>query len=121
MYYVINREKFHYMQATVETVGFDDGTIVKRLISYDSVVCDVDLNTRTVYLYPRYQYSSTTVRQLTRFLNEYMPLENDWWSIGLIRKAHENNALRPVCKCPGIFRDYLVVFRDYVLGTKCRW
>ena len=117
----IQSEKFHCMNAKVETVGFDDdGTIVKRLVSYDSIVCDLDMNTRTVYLYPRYQYSPTTVRQVTRFLNEYMPLENYWWSIALIRKAHEHG-FRAVCKCPGIFRDCLVVFREYVLGTHGRW
>ena len=117
----IQSEKFHCMTATVDTVVLGDGMTVKRLISYDSVVCDVDLDYRTVYLYPRFEYSTTTVRQLTRFLNEYMPLENYWWAIALIRKAHEGKAFRLVCKCPGIFRDCLVVFRDYVLGTKCRW
>ena len=117
----LKSEQFHHMQATVETVGFDDGMIVKRLLSYDSVVCDLDLDTRTVYLYPRYQYSVTTVRQVTRFLNEYMPLANDErWTIALIRKAHEHG-FRAVCKCPGIFRDYRVMFRDCVLGTNSRW
>ena len=120
MYYLLDSKKFHHMQATVETVGFDDGVTVKRLLSYSSVVCDLDLDTRTVYLYPRYQYSSTTVRQVTRFLNEYMPLENERWTIALIRKAHEGG-FRAICKCPGIFRDYIVVFRDYVLGTHMSW
>ena len=117
----IQSEKFHCMTATVDTVVLGDGMTVKRLLSYDSVVCDVDIDTRTVYLYPRYQYSSTTVRQVMRFLNEYVPLANDErWSIALIRAA-QRTGVRPVCKCPGIFRDYRVMFRDYVLGTNRRW
>jgi len=70
MYKLIGSEKFHNMNATVETVRFDDGRVVMRLVSYSSVVCDVDLCSKRVYLYPRHRYSVTTTRQVTRFLRE---------------------------------------------------
>lgn len=85
MYKMIKREKFHHMNATVETVRFDSGVVAQRLVSYSSVVCDVCLDTGTIFLYPRYQYSPTTVRQVTRFLNEYVPLANERWNIARIR------------------------------------
>ena len=48
MYKLIASEKFHSMQATVETVQFDDGMMVKRLVSYDSVVCDIITESNTL-------------------------------------------------------------------------
>ena len=69
-YKLTKSEKFHHMNATVETVKFDDGIIVKRLVSYSSVVCDVFAN--QVYLYPRHRYSRTTTKQVTRFLTEQL-------------------------------------------------
>ena len=115
-YKLLDSEQFHSMQATVETVRFDDGMTVKRLVSYDSVVCDVDLDTGTIFLYPRYQYSSTTIRQVTRFLNEYMPLVVRW-NIAMIRdmqkKADSDGFVG--------FGRYGAFFREHVLGTTRRW
>jgi hypothetical protein len=117
MYKMIKREKFHNMNATIETVRFDDGMTVKRLVSYDSVVCDVDLETGTIFFYPRFQYSPTTVRQLTRFLDEYAPLDDGRWSIGLVRE------LRAKADSDGFTKldIYGVFFSEYVLGTSRRW
>jgi len=117
MYKLIASEKFHSMQATVETVRFDDGMIVKRLVSYDSVVCDVDLATGTIFLYPRHQYSPTTVRQVTRFLNEYVPLVDDYWFIALIRELYKKSDSDGYTT----FGQYGVLFLDHVLGTTHRW
>ena len=116
MYKLIDSKKFHSMQATVETVRFDDESIVERLVSYESVVCDVCLETDMVYLYPRYQYSPTTVRQLTRFLNEYVPLEHGHWNIALIRKLYEK------ADSDGFIEldIYGIFFSEYVLGTNLR-
>ena len=116
MYKMIKSEKFHSMQATVETVRFDDGMTVKRLVSYDSVVCDVDLDTGTIFIYPRHQYSSTTIRQVTRFLNEYVPLVVRW-NIAMIRdmqkKADSDGFVG--------FGRYGVFFLPNVNGTSRRW
>lgn len=116
-YKMIKSEKFHSMPATVETVRFDDGMTVKRLVSYDSVVCDVDLDTGTIFFYPRFQYSPTTVRELTRFLHEYAPLDDGRWSIGLVRE------LRAKADSDGFtsLGKYGIFFLDRVLGASRRW
>ena len=115
-YKLIDSKQFHTMKATVETVVFDDGMTVKRLVSYDSVVCDVDLDTSTVFFYPRFQYSSTTVRQLTRFLNEYIPLVVRW-NIAMVRE------LQKKADSDGFvgFGRYGAFFRPHVLGTNSGW
>ena len=117
MYKMIKSEKFHHMNATVETVRFDGDMVVERLVSYESVVCDVCKDTGNIFIYPRYQYSPTTVRQFTRFLNENVPLENERWYIGLVRelraKADSGGYVR--------FGKYGIFFLDHVLGTSRRW
>lgn len=117
MYKMIKSEKFHNMNATVELVRFYDGSIVERLVSYESVVCDVCLDTGTIFLYPRFQYSPTTVRQVTRFLNEYVPLENERWNIARIRD------LQKQVDGDGFtyLGNYGIFFLDHVLGTNNRW
>ncbi len=116
-YRLIDSEQFHSMQATVETVQFDDGMTVKRLVSYDSVVCDVDLDTGTIFLYPRHQHSSTTIRQLTRFLNEYIPPLVIRWRIALIRELYNK------ADSDGFvgFGKYGVFFLPHVIGTSRSW
>lgn len=116
-YKIIKSKRFRNMNATVETVCFDDGMIVKRLVSYNSVVVDICLETGTVFIYPRYQYSPTTIRQVTRFLNDYMPLADDSWYIGLIRELHkkvDSNGYATLGK-------YAISFLDRVLGTNRSW
>ena len=116
MYKLIDSEQFHTMQATVETVRFDDGMTVKRLVSYDSVVCDIDLEAGTIFLYPRHQFGPTTIRQLARFLNEYIPLVVRW-NIAMIRD------LQKKADSDGFvgFDRYGIFFREHVLGTNSRW
>jgi hypothetical protein len=72
MYKLLHIEDFHHMHAFTEKILFDDGSIVERLVSYTSVVCDVDLCNKQVWLYPRHRYSITTTRQVTRFLSEQL-------------------------------------------------
>ena len=117
MYKLLGSEKFHDMNATVKTVRFEDGTVVKRLLSYDSIVCDIDMKNKNVYLYPRHQYSPTTIRQLTRFLNEYVPLTHTFWFIALIRD------LRKKADSDGYVSlgRYGVFFLEHVLGTDRGW
>lgn len=117
MYKIIESKQFHSMNATVETVLFNNATMVLRLVSYDSVVCDIDMLHDRIYLYPRHQYSPSTVRQVTRFLNEYVPLADDYWCIALIRdlqkKADSNGHV--------VLGKYAVSFLVRVLGTNLRW
>ena len=111
---LIDGSKFHRMNATVETLRFDDGMTVKRLVSYDSVVCDINIQTRTVYLYPRHRCSQTTTRQVTRFLTEQLGFPvcaaslNAWkrrWNVNGFTFEHG---------------DY-IHFPVNVLGTVLRW
>ena len=108
MYKIIRSERFHNMNARVQLVRFFDGSRVERLVSYTSVVCDVSLDTGTIFLYPRYQYSPTTVRQVTRFLNEYVPLDSECWNIALIRDL-QKKADSDGFTCLG---NYWIYFRD---------
>ena len=58
-------KQFHYMNAYIDD-DFTDGTI--RFISYNSAILDILGDTLTFYR--RWNYSSSTKRQLTRFLSE---------------------------------------------------
>ena len=119
MYKLIDSEQFHNMNATVETVRLYDDVTVKRLVSYDSVVCDVRLDIGRIFFYPRYQYSPTTIRQLTRFLNEYVPLAERWnmglvrWNIAMVRELQKKADTDGFVE----FGEYTVLFLPHVLGT----
>ena len=117
MYKMIKRERFHHMNATVETVRFDNGMTVKRLVSYDSVVCDIISGANIICIYPRYQYSPTTIRQLTLFLNENMPLTDGRWNIHLMREAYK----RVESDGSASINKYVVLFLRLVLGTTRSW
>ena len=58
-------KRFHYMNAYIDN-DFTDGTI--RFISYNSGTLDILDDTLTFYKH--WNYSSSTRRQLTRFLSE---------------------------------------------------
>jgi DNA repair protein RadC len=54
---------------------------------------------------------------VTRFLNDYMPLADDSWYIGLIRELHkkvDSNGYATLGK-------YAISFLDRVLGTNRSW
>ena len=59
-------QQLHYMQAWYGPIG----NSITRLINYQSVVLDINRANHTITLYPRWQYSRSTVRQVTRFLRE---------------------------------------------------
>jgi hypothetical protein len=112
MYKLIDSEKFHHMNATVETVRFDDGMTVKRLISYDSVVCDIF--GRQVYLYPRHRYSRTTTKQVTRFLTEQLEFPVCAGSLDDWKRQEKLNGY-------GFENGFYVHFPVEVLGTNESW
>lgn len=47
-----------------------DGSVV-RLMSYDTLICEVDTGSRTVLLSPSARCSRTTIRHLSTFLREF--------------------------------------------------
>ena len=114
MYTLIKSERFHDMNARVETVQIGAVSTAKRLVSYDSVVCDICLDTKAVYLYPRHRYSQSTTRQVTRFLSETLGIVIGGGDLDSV--AREFRATGPVL-CKG----YAWFLRDYVLGTENRW
>ena len=116
MYKLIDSEKFHSMNATVETVRFYDNVTVKRLVSYNSVVCDVRLDIGRIFFYPRHQYSPATIRQVIRFLNEYMPLAEPWHIVFVrdLQKRAESDGFV-------FFGGYAVLFLPQVIGTTRKW
>jgi hypothetical protein len=112
MYKKIRIEKFHNMNATVETLRSNDGVVVKRLVSYSSIVCDVFAN--QVYLYPRYRYSPTTTRQVTRFLTEQLGFHV---CAGVLDNWQRQEKLNGY-----VFENgYYIQFPVEVLGTNVSW
>ena len=112
MYKKIRIEKFHNMNATVETLRSNDGLVVKRLVSYSSIVCDVFAN--QVYLYPRYRYSPTTTRQVTRFLTEQLGFT--------VRAGILDDWQRQEQRTGYVFENgYYIQFPVEVLGTNVSW
>ena len=47
-----------------------EGSVV-RLMSYDTLVCEVDTDSKTVLLSPAARCSRTTIRHLSEFLEEF--------------------------------------------------
>ena len=47
-----------------------EGSVV-RLISYKTLICEVDTDKKTVLLSPSARYSGTTIRHLSDFLGEF--------------------------------------------------
>ena len=80
--------QFHKHQAYVSRVN---ATV--RLTSYQSVVADflpaTGNSNNYVILYPRWQYSPSTVRQVTRFLAECTGL---WYGVDELRSLAKQQA-----------------------------
>jgi hypothetical protein len=111
MYTLIKSERFHDMNAIVQTVQCGTDMIVKRLVSYTSVVCDIYLETGAIYLYPRHRYSTTTTRQVTRFLSETLNTHIGSADLDIVARAGDWVINKGFAWC----------LKDYVLGTECRW
>lgn len=62
-----------------------------RLVPYQSSVVDYNETTRTITLYPRWEYSVTTIRQVCRFIHE---CTGTWYGVDdlrMFRKIQERN------------------------------
>ncbi len=99
--------QFHKHQAYVTRV-YDVGKWIDnkyvgehtvRLTSYQSIVADfipsVNNSKNHVILYPRWQYSPSTIRQVTRFISECSGM---WYSVDELRKLakQQTNGLLPI-------------------------
>ena len=115
MHKLIDSKKFHNMNATVETVRFDNGRVANRLVSYTSVVCDIDMQRKTVCLYPRHRYSRTTTRQVTRFLRERLGFPVCSASLDNWKRQEKRN------NCGAFENGYYIYFPITVLGTDRWW
>ncbi len=94
-------KRFHYMNAYIDE-DFTDGTI--RFISYNSAILDILDDTLTFYRH--WQYSISTIRQLTRFLSETL---NKDISIFELRECEKQFIKRGKATLHG----YNVTFSDY--------
>ena len=94
-------KRFHYMQAWIGE-DFTDGTI--RFISYNSAILDILGDTLTFYKH--WNYSSSTKRQLTRFLSEKL---NKHISMSELRECEKQF----IKSGKAALHGYNVMFSDY--------
>ena len=64
-----------------------------RLTSWQSVVVDYNEDTRTITLYPRWQYSSSTIRQVCRFIHECTGVYYNPQDLRMFHKIQEHNGM----------------------------
>ena len=83
--------KFHnchaYVTELYEKGEWEDGKYQGgehsiRLVSYQSSVVDYNETTRTITLFPRWEYSVTTIRQVCRFIQE---CTGTWYGVDDLR------------------------------------
>lgn len=94
-------KQFHYMQAYIDD-DFTDGTI--RFISYNSAILDILGDTLTFYRH--WNYSRTTIRQLSRFLKEHLPKNVYVSDLRECKKVYEKTG-------KAMLLGYNVIFTDY--------
>lgn len=83
-----------------------------RLVSYQSSVVDYNENTRTITLYPRWEYSVTTIRQVCRFIQECTGVYYNTQDLRMFRKIQERNG-----KCDrNTLGDLFVFSNDFPRG-----
>lgn len=93
--------RFHncnaYVTKLYEQGAWKDGKYVGqhtiRLVSYQSTVADYNEDTRTITLYPRWEYSVTTIRQVCRFIQECTGVYYDTKDLRMFRKIQERNGV----------------------------
>lgn len=73
--------QFHYMQAYL----YQYDTVI-QLVSYQSVVAEYDTTKHVLTLFDRWQYSPTTIRQVYKFINEFVQLPSRYVNVAHLRK-----------------------------------
>lgn len=112
--------KFHNCNARIEKLyekgAWENGKYVGqnsiRFISYASVVADYNEDTRTITLYPRWEYSRTTMNQVCRFINECTGTHYFVPELRMFRKIQERDG---VCDRNAI-GDLFVFSNDFPRG-----
>ena len=85
--------RFHKHEAYVTSHYDANRKTISRLTSWQSVVVDYNEDTRTITLYPRWEYSVTTIRQVCRFIQE---CTGTWYGVDdlrMFRKIQERNGM----------------------------
>ena len=78
-----------------------EGSVV-RLVSYETLVCEVDTEKRLVLLSPAARCSKTTIRHLSSFLRE----------LGLSYYVAKSVLLSPDCDRVEVYNDYTFYVSD---------
>lgn len=94
-------KRFHYMNAYIDE-DFTDGTI--RFISYNSAILDILDDTLTFYRH--WQYSVSTVRQLTRFLSEKLKTDVSIYDLRDCKKQFDKIGKATLHGHNVLFSDY---------------
>lgn len=82
--------KFHNCNAYVTHLYANNEHTI-RLVSYQSTVVDYNEDTRTITLYPRWEYSVTTIRQVCRFIQECTGVYYDTKDLRMFKRIQEKD------------------------------
>lgn len=83
-----------------------------RLVSYQSNVVDYNETTRTITLYPRWEYSVTTIRQVCRFIQE---CTGTWYGVDDLRMFKRIQERNGTCD-RNTLGDLFVFSKEYPNG-----
>lgn len=84
--------RFHNCNAYVTNLYANNEHTI-RLVSYQSTVADYNEDTQTITLYPRWEYSVTTIRQVCRFIQECTGVYYNTQDLRMFRKIQERNGV----------------------------
>lgn len=73
--------QFHSMQAYL----YQYDTVI-QLVSYQSIVAEYDTVKHVLTLFDRWQYSPTTIRQVYKFIHEFVQLPSRYVNVAFLRK-----------------------------------
>lgn len=62
---------------------------VIQLVSYQSIVAEYDTVKHVLTLFDRWQYSPTTIRQVYKFINEFVGLPSRYVNVAYLRKLEK--------------------------------
>ena len=86
--------QFHSMHADL----YQYDTII-QLVSYNSIVAEYDTEKHVLTLFERWQYSPTTLRQVYKFINEFVGLPSNFVNVAFLRKVANQGYVENGCSC----------------------
>ena len=83
--------RFHKHEAYVTSHYDANRKTISRLTSWHSVVVDYNEDTKTITLYPNWQYSSSTIKQVCRFIHECTGVYYTTQDLRMFKRIQERN------------------------------